>query len=137
MRPPGELEPGDGKDAVDPPPDVEPDGIDEGEGEPVDGIPAPDEGEDEPPEGDELPPLDVGEGTDAVEPPPLGLGMPALPVEPLGELGEPALPESFPQPAATSVALTTSATSVGRSQRALRMGVVIVSYLTSPSRPTT
>jgi hypothetical protein len=49
------------------------------------------------------------------------LGEPALPALPElpPELGEPALPESCPQPLARSVALTTSATNGGRTQRAV------------------
>jgi hypothetical protein len=131
MRPPGELEPGDGNGAVEPPPEEpEPDGDEEPDGD----------DEDEPPE---LPLPESGEGIDAVEPPPdVGegidvlelppLGEPALPgLPPLGELGEPALPESFPQPAAASAVLTTNAMSVGRSQ--LRVGVLIASYSISMS----
>jgi hypothetical protein len=143
MRPLCELDPGDGNDDAEPPEAVEPEGVDpdgieepvdgkpapdDGEVEPAEGRPAPEDGEDEPPEGTELPPLELGDGVEDVEPPLLGLGMPALPLEPLGELGEPALPESFPQPAAASATLTTIAMSVGRSHRAWRVGVVITVY---------
>jgi hypothetical protein len=132
-----------------PPDDDEPDELEgvQGAEEPVEG--APGLVDDEPPvelDGDgedEPPPAVPGKPALPVLPPVLGmpvlpelppvLGMPALlpelPVlgEPAlpelpelpPELGEPALPESCPQPLARSVALTTSATNGGRTQRAV------------------
>lgn len=151
MRPPEELEPGEGNEGDDaPPPDEEPDGDEE----PPEGRPAlvdppedpadPPEGEGIPALGEEEPPLGIEDPEvpppvleDDVEPPLLELGAPAVdPDEPLGEPGEPALPESLPQPATASVAATTIATSVGRKPRISRL-FVIASYLTLKSRPST
>jgi hypothetical protein len=104
-------------------------------GDPLEGAPGIGD-EVEPPgsDGAEAPPEVLGDGSDGDDEPLLPVlgepGMPALPL--LGDEGAPPLllESSFLQPLATSVALMTSATSDGRTQRVFTFSVFIASYPT-------